>query len=379
VITVSSTLTAAERLKFRLLAEGLSISPSAMSLLLELNDNRQLTPADFASTSGVILRLADDVWVNAPMPQYNPNFLQAPPFALDRAGDGFVVHGDSLESPAEFWLTPAYHGARNPDGRPYNNYVFTHGDRVRLSPIQGCAMRCQFCNVPYEDHYATKSVDEMMDAVGRALADPIQPAQHILISGGTPTRRDIPYLQAVYERTLGEFPLVDIDIMMVPLDGLLDVQRLRTLGVHELSINIELYDRARANAIMRQKYLQGLDHYLDFIGKASAILGPGRVRAMLMVGLESIEGTLAGVRAILERGGIPVLSPFRPDPATPLRDLPPPSARHLEEVYLRANDMARDAGMYLGPTCLPCTHNTITLSGSHPDGLSYHRRGPTMV
>lgn len=379
MITVSSTLTAAERLKFRLLADGLSIGPSAMSLLLELNDNRQLTPADFASTSGVILRLADDVWVNAPIPQYNANFLHAPPFALDREGDGFVVHGDSLESPAEFWLAPAYHGTLNPEGRPYNNYVFTHADRVRLSPIQGCAMRCQFCNVSYEDRYATKSIDEMMDAVGRAFADPVQPAQHILISGGTPTRKDIPYLQAVYERAFGEFRLVDIDIMMVPVEGLLDVQRLRTLGVHELSINIELYDRARASAIMRHKYLQGLEHYLDFIAKASAVLGPGRVRSMLMVGLESIEDTLAGVRAILDRGGIPVLSAFRPDPATPLRNLPPPSARDLEEVYLRANDMARHAGLYLGPTCLPCTHNTVTLSGSHPDGLKYQHRVPAMV
>ena len=240
-------------------------------------------------------------------------------------------------------------------------------------------MRCQFCNVPYEDSYATKPVDEMMDAVRCALADHIQPAQHILISGGTPIPKDIPYLQAVYERTLREFPLVEIDIMMVPVDGLLDVQRLRALGVHELSINIELHDRAQANVIMRKKHLQGLDHYLDFIASASDVLGPGRVRSMLMVGLESIEGTLTGVRAILERGGIPVLSPFRPDPATPLRDLPPPSAKHLEEVNLRANDLAKDAGLYLGPTCLPCTHNTVTLSRSLPDGLSYHDRVPTMA
>src|SRR5665811_339734 len=115
------------------MAEGLTIRPAAMLRLLELNSDRRLTPADFASTSGVILRLDDDVWVNAPIPQYNGNFLNDPPFALDRADDGFVVYGDSLEIPAEFWLTPQYHGTRNPAGRPYNNYVFTHADRVRLS------------------------------------------------------------------------------------------------------------------------------------------------------------------------------------------------------------------------------------------------------
>jgi hypothetical protein len=377
--SMSSSLTVAERLKLRLLAEGLVISPPAMSFLLESNENRQLTPADFASTSGVILRLDDDVWVNAPIPQYNANFVRAPAFTLDRSEDGLVVYGDSLESAAKFWLSPAFHGMRDVTGRLFNYYAFTHGDRVRLSPLQGCAMRCHFCNVPYEDRYATKPVDDMVEAVRRALSDQIQPAQHILISGGTPIPRDIPYLQEVYERILSEFPGVDVDIMMVPAEGLLDVEKLRTLGLHELSINIELYNEQQARTIMRQKYRQGLDHYLDFIESATAILGPGRVRSMLMVGLESIESTLAGVKAILERGGIPVLSPFRPDPATPLRDLPPPSARDLEEVYLRATDIASDAHAYLGPTCLPCTHNTLTLSGSHPDGLSYRHRIPKMV
>ncbi len=376
---MSSTLTAAERLKLRLLAEGLSITPAATSFLLEANRDHQLTPADFASTSGVILRLEDDVWVNAPISQYNSNFVQAPAFTLDRAEGGLVVRGDSLESAAEFWLAPSFHGTHNATGQPYNYFVFTHGDRVRLSPLQGCAMRCHFCNVPYEDRYATKPVDAMVEAVSRALSDPIQPAHHILISGGTPIPRDVPYLDAVYERILREFPQVDVDIMMVPVDGLLDVQKLAALGIHELSINIELYDRDEAAVVMRQKHRQGLDHYLGFIEEASLVLGAGRVRSMLMVGLESMESTLAGVKAIVERGGVPVLSPFRPDPATPLRDLPPPSAAFLETVYLRANEIALDGGTHLGPTCLPCTHNTLTMRGSHPDGLSYPHGTPAMV
>lgn len=373
------SLSPAERLKFRLIAEGLTITRAAGELLTELNGGRRLTPADFASTSGVILLLDDDVWVNAPISDHNPNFVHEPPYALDSTGDGFVVHGDSLESKAKFWLSPAYHESVNARGRPYNYYVFTHGDRVRLSPIQGCSMRCQFCNVPYEDKYATKDVDDMMEALGRAVSDPVQPAQHVLISGGTPAERDIAYLRDVYERALHEFPNTDIDIMMVPVEGLLDIERLSSLGVHELSINIELHDSSRALSLMRQKYMHGLDQYLEFIEAASDVLGPGRVRSMLMVGLEPTDETLAGVKAIAERGGIPVLSPFRPDPATPLRGLSPPTAAEMEEAYLRADEVARGAGAYLGPACLPCTHNTMTLASSHPDGLRYRYPVPTMV
>ncbi len=55
---------------------------------------------------------------------------------------------------------------------------------------------------------------------------------------------------------------------------------------------------------MRHKYNQGLAFYLDYIEQAAAALGPGRVRSMLMVGLEPMEMTLAGVAAIAERGGV---------------------------------------------------------------------------
>jgi hypothetical protein len=359
---MSSILTAAERLKFHLFAEGLAISEAARKLLRERNGLHRLSPADFASTSGVILQLDDDVWVNAPISDFNPNFVTASRLSLDSDDDGFVVRGLGLESRAAFWLSPSYHGQLGADGRPLNNYVFTHADRVRLSPIQGCGMTCKFCNIPYEDRYGTKSVDAMLAALRRALGDDVQPGRHVLISGGTPKLQDHDYLRSVYASVLESFPEVDIDVMMVPVAGLLDVRELALQGVHQLSINIEIFDDTASRKLMPQKYRQGVENYLDFIADAAVVLGPGRVRSMLMVGLESTESTLSGVRAIIERGGVPVLSPFRPDPATPLRRIAPPDATVLQDAYLRASELANAAGTPLGPDCSPCAHNTLTLS-----------------
>src|SRR3712207_1949591 len=67
-------LTNAERLKFRLLAEGLSSTRSARRHLDDCRGKRKLTPADYASTTGLRLRLQDEVWVNAPVREHNPNF-----------------------------------------------------------------------------------------------------------------------------------------------------------------------------------------------------------------------------------------------------------------------------------------------------------------
>ncbi|MFN8019230.1 MAG: radical SAM protein [Acidimicrobiales bacterium] len=360
--TGTAELSTAELLKFRLLAEGLVISDAAQAHIDEHNGGRPMTPADYASTSGVILELDDDVWVNAPIALHNANFVSASTYELDLEDGHLVVRGAGLESPARFWLPPAYHGTRNDEGEQVNDYAFTHGDRVRISPIEGCSMTCKFCNLPYEFRYRTKRVEGIVDSVRRAVEDPVQPAYHVLISGGTPKSQDVEYVREVYRAVLTAFPELAIDIMMVPRDDLLDPVWLAEMGVNELSVNLEIYNEDLGRKLMRQKAAQGLDTYLDYLERASAILGGFRVRSMLMVGLEPMEDTLAGVRAIAERGAVPVLSPFRPDPATPLRDLVPSDAAYLEEVYLRSYEITAELGVPLGPRCIPCSHNTLTFA-----------------
>ncbi|MEW5982596.1 MAG: radical SAM protein [Acidobacteriota bacterium] len=321
-----------------------------------------MTPADYASTSGIILRLQDEVWVNAPIAEHNANFVRAPRTLLDVDGTSFFVAGFGLESLAWVCLPPLYHDRTLSTGRPATHFAFSHGDRVRLSPIRGCAMRCKFCNVPYDDPYETKPVDGAIEALQLAFDDPLQPAHHVMISGGTPAARDIPYLRQVYEQVLESARGFDVDIMMVPVRGLFDLPRLKALGLHQLSVNVELFSEKAARDLMPQKHRFGTKTLVDFIRDATHVLGPASVRSILMVGIEPATATLDGVRAILDAGGVPVLSPFRPDPATPLRDASPPSADLLEEVFSIASELAVDAGIPLGPHCPPCTHNTLTFA-----------------
>lgn len=372
-----AVLTDAEELKFLLLEEGLSITAEAQQYIDAANGDRPMTPADYASTSGVILELEDEVWVNAPISLYNSNFVADPGLRLDLEDGRLVVLGRGLRSNAKFWLPPAYHGTSNELGEPYNSYAFTHTDRVRISPIEGCSMVCQFCNLPYDFRYRTKRVEGLVDSVRVAREDRVQPAHHVLISGGTPHSKDVGYVREVYEAVISSFPGFPVDIMMVPRDDLLDPVWVNRVGVNELSVNIEIFNEELGRKTMRQKAAQGLDTYLDYLERASAELGGHRVRSMLMVGLESMEDTLAGVRAIAERGAVPVLSPFRPDRSTPLRDVEPPSATFMRETYLRSRDITVDAGVPLGPKCIPCSHNTLTLADSG-DAAVYHGH-PNMI
>lgn len=363
-------------MKLRLLTEGVAPTPAAIEHMVAATERRKLTPADFASTTGLILRLESSEWVNAPVVDHNANFVRDPGCVLDLREGALVVRWDALEFAAEYWVPPNYHDRSDPVGNPWNWSAVTHGDRVRLSPMQGCAMVCKFCNIPYEDRYGMKSKAILIGALQTALADPVQPARHVLISGGTPKPGEFGYLSEVYEEVLTVFSGVQIDIMMAPTGDLLDFDQLRRWGVYQLSLNLEVFNLEAARVLMRYKWRDGRQMYLDQIGRAAEALGRGRVRSMLMVGLEAVEDTLRGVRAIAERGAVPVLSPFRPDPATPLCQRPPPSVEMLEEVYLRAEEIVADFGGELGPSCTPCTHNTLTFVSRRreADGDSFELR-----
>lgn len=368
---MTGQLGAVQRLKLDLMDRGLMIAPSAATMLDAVLEGRAMTPADYASTSGIIVCLGGEEWVNAPISAYNPNFVVGSPYELAEEGGRLIIRGPEVEVAASFWVPPAYHDTNNSLGEARNSYCYTHGDRTRVSPIEGCSMACTFCNLPYEYRYRTKRIDGIIEALRVALDDPIQPGHHVLISGGTPRSADVAYVREVYERVIAEAG-VPVDIMMVPRDDLMDPIWLRDVGVNEVSVNLEIFNEELGTSVMRQKAKQGRDTYLNYLEHAARILGGHRVRSMLLVGIESMEDTLDGVRAISERGATVVLSPFRPDPMTPLRDRTPPSADFLEAVYLAARDIVTSTGGQLGPSCIPCTHNTLTFAG---DGGATHAFG----
>ncbi len=366
-----------QQLKTELLAEGLAVDQETRNELV--GENGALTLGDYASTNGVSVDLGGDVFVNAPIEEYSPNFVsEKAPHRLIVACGRAAINGRLGEFPVDVLPVPRYHDQLLEDGSPITNIVNTHTDRARISPIIGCAIKCNFCNIPFETGYiGRKSIPNILKAAGVAMQDPDLPAQHMLISGGTPRKKDYGYERDVYGKIVEANPGVDVDIMMVPLPGLLDPQALKDAGVHGLSINLELYNKQIALDTMLSKAKASRELYLDFIEKAVEIFEePGKVRSLLMVGIEPMEDTLKGVEELAKRGCDPVLSPFRPDSVTPMKEHKPPTAEQLIETWKRAQEITEKYrtlnGVVLGPRCIPCMHNTLTF----PDGSDayYHSK-----
>lgn len=362
-----------QSLKLDVLATGIKIDPQAEEAWREEYQG-PISLNEYASTSGICLRVEDGqdgVWLNAP---YTQEFTKSAEARL-RYDGGFLVEKAGAEFKAIVIPVPAFHGKTYFDNGveyPYTNLGVTHTDRVRISPIEGCGMTCRFCNIPYELKYRKKPEEELLRIIEIAKDDEQAPARHVLISGGTPKLEDEPWEDNIYESVIANSPL-PVDIMMTPREDPGYIRRLGAAGVNALSINIEVFDPQRAKRLIPTKNRRfGAQGYLDYIERAVDELGVGRVQSLILFGaaIEPIESTLQGVQALVDRGCLPVLSPFRPDPRTPMENDPSSTEQEMKEVYERTVEICEKSktGVKPGPRCVPCHHNTVTFS----DGSDFY-------
>lgn len=369
-----------ELLKFRLLASGVRLHPSAEHAWRERFAG-PMTLAEYATTSGVSLVLPGERYVNAPLGLDD----ELPTFRHD--GDRFVLSDGAGDVPIEVVPVPTFQDRTQIDvhdgtEQPYTNYGVTHTDRVRISPIGGCAWRCTFCDLPYEFSYRKKHAENLLAVVLAAREDPQAPARHVLVSGGTPrapraARGDRPgtddeaWIDDVYAELARRSPL-PVDVMLPPRKDLSHPDRLRAMGINMVSINLEVSDPERTKVIAPAKAKVGREHTLNYLERAVEAFEVGFVQSLVVFGatIEPLESTLRGVQDLVDRGVIPVLSAFRPHDATPLRDAPAATFEEMVEIYQRTLEIcaASDSGVKPGPRCIACHHNTVTL----PDGSPFY-------
>lgn len=352
----SSSRKTVERIKIACLAGGVRVSPGVLYALSD-EGRHPLTVHEYATTGGLTFILDHDVFINAPFDDWYCDSA-AVELALDDSS--LVLRMGNVAAPIRRLLPlPGYLDVRDSDGRLVSDVCMSHADRIRLSPIAGCAYNCSFCDIPmsrYERHPA----EQLLAAMETALADSALPPRHLLISGGSPGRRDTEYFEQVCTAIVAACPL-PVDIMMASLPDVGFIDRMVDRGVHGFSLNIELFGDDASRVHIRGKHAFARPGFDAFVQRAVDRLGRhGHVRSLILVGLERPEETLAGVEHLAGLGADPVLSPFRPARNTPLHFAEPPAPSLLHDVLQEARTIVARHGVRLGPRCIPCQHNTLT-------------------
>lgn len=359
---------AVERVKTAALATGVRVDTAVLDAL---GGNDALTIHEYATTGGITLELQDEVLVNAP---FDEPYCPRSPLELSFLDEELVVALDG-EDPLRVERVlplPGYLSATDAEGRLVRDTTMSHADRIRVSPIEGCAYNCSFCDLAALK-YRLRPVEQILQGIDVALADTTLPPRHLLLSGGSPgmAEKQQRYFETVCHEVVRhiraatrDFPEpFDVDVMMSARpDGPEFVERIVEAGAASFSFNVELYSDEGARRHIPLKHKRARPHLEATIARAVELLGrdSGRVRSLIIPGLEPIEATLEGVEWLASLGCHPVLSPFRPARGTQLAARAPVSADDLATVLAESRRIVARHGVALGPRCAPCQHNTLS-------------------
>ena len=339
-------------------------------------------------------------------------FTRLTPFCIDvdDHGDGLVLKyygsyvDDVMLMPEdELWADPP----QDIDA-PIKEIAYLSTDRLRVHLTNACKYKCQskgckFCGISIGDKGNLQEKDkatfskENVAAVVKAYVDTYKDRKmedgkdvsfpllkHFLVGGQTADlsnaeveKRIVDTVSCITNLTKGQ---KDIYAMIVPC-SLMTIERMKQKGLKQLAFNLEIWDDDIARQIMPGKRGNSADggftrdDYLSFLNAARMIMGKHEsVRSMLMVGLEPMENTKAGVAALLKRNVQPMLSIFRPMPNTVFKDYMSPQIEDVVALYYDithlCNERFRVADpqggksaqlIHLGPNCKCCQNNTVAL------------------
>ena len=354
-----------EAVKLEALARGVRVPTDVVAAL---GGHDALTVHEYATTGGLTLQLPGDVLVNAP---FDEPFCAGSALELrDHDALHLILGADAVPVLCVLPL-PGYLDGRTTSGAPASGPAMSHADRIRLSPIAGCAYDCRFCDVASLGYRETP-ISYVLEALDVALEDTALPPEHLLISGGSAPARNaraqayfLDVCLAVLEHCRRRRPdgSFTVDVMMSARpDGPEFVDRLADAGVDGFSFNIEVFSDRWAHERLPLKHKWSREHLEPMIRRAVERLGRdrARVRSLIIPGLEPPDDTLAGVAWLASLGCSPVLSPFRPARGTALATAPPVAPELLRRVLDRTREIVAHHGVLLGPRCVACQHNTLS-------------------
>jgi molybdenum cofactor biosynthesis enzyme MoaA len=344
------------------MCRGISITNKAKKTLTK-NGEIPLSLFEYPTTAGISLVLPDNIYVNA---QFSGKFINSD-IVLHYKSNYFLKYNNKKIN-IKILPLPDYFNKKNSSGILYSKLIMSHTDRMRINPIRGCHFSCKYCDFNKEK-YDKISFEEFKDAIEVALADKNLSPKHLLISGGVPKPIDEKFIDSIYEKITKYLKRknIPVDIMLTPNRKNGYLSKLKSWGVSTLSINIEIFNNEIARKLNPQKANLTKELYFSFIKEAVKLFGNGKIRSILIVGLEPIDDTLKGVEELAKLGSDIVLSPFVPAENTKLSKFNPPSENDLIEIYKKSKQIADANNVKIAPRCIPCQHNALAFPENTKD------------
>lgn len=352
-------------LKIMLINFGVNILPEADKFI---KNKGKLREGNF---SAIDILLGNDLVINCP---YKINHTEYSPFYINFHDQHLVLYYFDHEiTEVDIYFESNLNQKKTLSGIPYRSVAFLATDRLRINYNPVCYYKqtnkaCQFCNLPVANcSYNFSDITEITEDFLKN-----ENFRHILLGGGSSQPRgnfsEILKL-ASYLRSKTDMPIY---LMSIPPYNLEIIEQFYKVGITEVAFNIEIFDNAIAQKYMPGKGLIPRNHYFDALKKAVSLWGKsGNVRSMVIAGLEPDESLLSGIEKLCQIGVQPMVSIFRPMDGTPLQDRVPLPSVHLFELYAKIKALCFKYEQTLGPTCIYCQNNTLSLPQKYENMAIY--------
>jgi hypothetical protein len=318
-----------------------------------------------AQARTVELVLPDDVWVTVPVDEPS---LDASPYLITAEGDRYFVAGEPLgatgRSEVRAVPIPAFYARNTSRGTPMRRIASVHGSHLVVHPGAACGFSvrgapCRFCVEgarPAADRDAA-SVTEVLEVVRAAFDEGV--VESVYLNTGVFDAEDggIAFL-APYVRAVRKHFDTLIATQVHPPHTNQWIDRTYAMGVDALSYNLEIFDpeALERHCVGRARYV-GRERYLEALGYAASIFPSGTVWSDLVLGMESVESTLAGIDALVAMGVVPVAALARGEhPGVDPAAVGPLLAHLYQAVKGRGINMGWVRGLALCITPLEARH-----------------------
>ncbi|HXH71211.1 MAG TPA: SLC13 family permease, partial [Mariprofundaceae bacterium] len=331
------------RTKLALVSRGLALPdglPHASHYIAQAN----------AAETVIDLRLPTGQFCTVPVGQ---PYTEASGFSL-RVEENSVwldCGGESQE--VELVEAPKFYRARTRGGARMGSFASLHDRLLILHPFMGCGFfarqgqacgYCQYDSMLNEAEPPMRDALELVEVVRAALAEREVDTVY-LYNGHAPgedagLKRLIPLI-ALLRKHLGHR---QIALETVAPQDVSVIDELYGAGLDIFVCNLEVNDHARFAEVCPGKQSEGGQEAIwNALDRARKVFRPGSVVSHLIVGLEPLASTIAGMEQLVSHGIVPLLLPFRPLPGTPLAKQPQPTLDDVEQALLVQYELLADS------------------------------------
>ncbi len=351
------------KIKSELLCYGIKRN----SISNDIYDMEHKTKVQRTSNMGLQFMLSEDIIVSVP---YNKKDNSMSKYYLCKKEDRLLLTNDliTIEVSPFPLKSPFWYDYTLKNGKFFSDYIQKEGKDVLICSVSSSCCyfskneQCAFCAL--NGGTTTKEndrVNSIIEALKIILIED-DSIKSINLTGGNLYTSDRGAKQ--YENILKEVRKVSnvpIVIEISPPEDLAIISDLYFLGATAIEMNVEIWDDKIRKNLMPGKSRIKREYYVEAWKKAVSIFGEGNVGSAIIIGLESLESSLEGIKTMIDVGCLPSIIPFKPTPGSVLEKQKRCNAQDVYEAteYAAKFLVTKNLSPLLGPGCIGCGACTL--------------------